>query len=84
MASCLIGHQDAALAIPEAIRANLPKQGQVLTFTRSLQVNIDAGLRIQIQAERPVQKAGFLNIGLALSGLLGFTILGSAAGRFRN
>ena len=84
LATCLIGHQDAALAIPEAIRANLPKQGQVLTFTRSLQVNTGKGLRIQLQAERPRTREPFLNAALAFGGFLGFTILGSAAGRFRN
>jgi len=81
LATCLIGHQDAALAIPEAIRANLPKQGQVLTFTRSLQVNTGTGLRIQIQAKRPADRAGFMNVGLALLGFLGLTVLSGVAGR---
>ena len=81
LASCLIGHQDAALAIPEAIRANLPKAGRVLTFTRSLQVNTGTGLRIQIEAERPVQKAGLLHVGLAVGAFLGLGILGGVASR---
>jgi hypothetical protein len=70
LASCLIGHQDAALANPEAIRANLPKQGQVLTFTRSLLVDTDTDLRIQFSAQRPEEKRGFLNLGFLLVGFI--------------
>ena len=81
LASCLIGHQDAALAIPEAIRANLPKEGQILTFKRSLQVNTDMGLRLQIAAERPTEKAGLMHISLAVCLFLGLGVLGAVASR---
>ena len=81
LASCLIGHQDAALAIPEAIRANLPKEGQILTFKRSLQVNTDMGLRLQIAAERPTEKAGLMHISLAVFVFIGLGVLGAVASR---
>ena len=81
LASCLIGHQDAALAIPEAIRANLPKEGQILTFKRSLQVNTDMGLRLKIAAVRPTEKAGLMHISLAVCLFLGLGLLGAVASR---
>ena len=79
LASCLIGHQDAA-RIPEAIRANLPKEGQILTFKRSLQVNTDMGLRLQIAAERPTEKAGLMHISFVCL-FLGLGVLGAVASR---
>ncbi len=68
LASCLIGHQDAALATPEAIRANLPRQGKVLNFTRSLKVDTDTGLQIQFKAERPGRKKDYQAFGILAAG----------------
>ena len=81
LATCLIGHQDAAMANPEAIRANLPKQGQVLKFTRSLLVNTDTDLRIHFKAERPIEKFSFLNVGALLSGFIIFLGLSTISHR---
>ena len=46
----LIQQQDAAVASPAALRATLPDQGRVLTFTRPLEVNRWAELRLQLEA----------------------------------
>lgn len=81
LATCLIGHQDAAMANPEAIRANLPKQGQVLKFTRSLLVDTDTDLRIHFKAERPTEKFSFLNVGALLSGFIIFLGLSTISHR---
>ena len=46
----LIRQQDAAVAIPAAIRASVPEQGQSLTFVRSLEVNTSADLSVKLRA----------------------------------
>ena len=54
LAERLIRQQDAAMAKPETIRAALPKQGQLLTFTGSLQVEPWKDLQIQLATkEKP-------------------------------
>jgi hypothetical protein len=50
LAERLIQQQDAAIANPAAIRASIPEQGRLLTFTRALEVNRWADLRIDLAA----------------------------------
>ncbi len=50
LAERLIQQQDAAVANPAAIRAAIPEQGRRLTFTRPLEVNTWAELRIGLEA----------------------------------
>ena len=50
LAERLIQQQDAAVAQPIAIRASIPEQGRLLTFTRLVQVNTWADLNIQLRA----------------------------------
>jgi hypothetical protein len=49
LAQNVVEQQDAAQAIPEAIRASVPKQGTQYTFTRSLQVDTWADLSMELQ-----------------------------------
>ena len=49
LAENLVEQQDAAQAVPEAIRASVPKQGNIYTFTRSIQVDKWADLSVQLQ-----------------------------------
>jgi hypothetical protein len=67
----LIQQQEAVAARPAAIRATVPEQGRLLTFTRSLQVDSWTDLRIGLRAT-PARGAG-LGIPVALlAGLLAF------------
>ncbi|MCP5519678.1 MAG: hypothetical protein H7A45_20765 [Verrucomicrobiales bacterium] len=50
LAERIVEQQDAAVANPTAIRATIPEQGRVLTFTRSLQVDKMSDLSIAIEA----------------------------------
>lgn len=50
LAERLIQQQDAALASPAAIRAALPEQGRKFVFTRPLEVNPWAELRLNLEA----------------------------------
>jgi hypothetical protein len=50
LAERLIQQQEAAVASPAAIRATIPEQGRVLTFTRPLEVNTWAELKIRLEA----------------------------------
>jgi hypothetical protein len=66
----LIQQQDAAVANPAAIRASVPEQGRLLTFTRPLQVERWADLSVELEAEAargasPVGKL-FLLLGVLI------------------
>jgi hypothetical protein len=50
VADRLIQQQDAATSSPAALRANVPEQGRVLTFQRSVVVDKWADLRINLRA----------------------------------
>ena len=50
VAERLIQQQDAAASTPAALRANIPEQGRVLTFQRSVVVDKWADLRINLRA----------------------------------
>jgi hypothetical protein len=64
LAERLVQQQDAAVASPAAIRASLPQQGRVLTFTRPLQVDKWADLKIQLQASPARAVPGLLKLGI--------------------
>ncbi|MGB0578858.1 MAG: hypothetical protein ACPGVU_04060 [Limisphaerales bacterium] len=49
LAENLVEQQDAAQAVPEAIRASVPEQGNIYTFTRSIQVDKWADLSVQLK-----------------------------------
>jgi len=56
LAERLIQQQDAAISNPAALRANIPEQGRVLTFKRSVVVDAAADLSIRLRAS-PVRTA---------------------------
>jgi hypothetical protein len=51
LAGRLIQQQDAAAPNPAVIRANVPEQGRVLTFKRSVVVDTETDLGIRLQAQ---------------------------------
>jgi hypothetical protein len=82
LADRLIKQQDAAIANPAVIRANIPQQGRLLTFKRAVVVDTWADLGINLVAH----SANAVSWG-ARSLVLGFTasllvILGLFASRF--
>jgi hypothetical protein len=50
LAQRLVQQQDAAVSSPAVIRANIPEQGRLLTFKRSVDVDREADLKIGMQA----------------------------------
>ena len=78
LAGQLIQQQQAAAANPAVIRANIPEQGRLLTFKRSVVVDTWADLRIKLDA-RVVNvvswSARLLVLALTALGLAGFVLL---------
>ncbi len=64
----LIQQQEAVAANPAAIRASVPEQGRLLTFTRSLQMDAFTDLHIGIRATPVAAASGWGRIGV-LAGL---------------
>ena len=50
LAERLIQQQDAAVSSPTAIRANIPEQGRLLTFSRAVAVDTWADLQVDLKA----------------------------------
>jgi hypothetical protein len=69
LAERLIQQQEAAVASPAAIRATIPEQGRVLTFTRPLEVNTWAELKIGLEASAVSGSASWLAKAALLLGL---------------
>jgi hypothetical protein len=74
LAERMIQQQDAAVANPAAIRARIPEQGRMLTFTRALLVDPWAELKIGIEA-RAVKEASAGMRALTLAGLFAVVAL---------
>jgi hypothetical protein len=51
LAEKLVQQQDAAVTAAAAIRANIPQQGRVLTFQRSVAVDREADLRVALKVD---------------------------------
>jgi len=78
LADRLIQQQDAAVASPAVIRANIPEQGRLLTFKRAVVVDTWADLNIALHARTAQGVAwGFRAAVLALVALVlaGFALL---------
>lgn len=81
LAERIVQQQDAALANPAAIRASIPQQGQLLTFTRSLQVDTWSDLKIGITASAARTTSLWLRIGILAAVLIVLGVLSSIAVR---
>jgi len=66
LAERLIQQQDAAVSSPAALRASIPEQGRVLTFTRAVLVDPWADLKIELKASA-VTTASWVVKGLTLA-----------------
>ena len=76
LAGRLIQQQDAAVANPAVIRANIPEQGRLLTFKRAVVVDAWADLGINIQTRTVSAASWGLRLGVLLITALGLASLG--------
>ncbi len=78
LAARLIQQQDAAVANPAVIRANIPEQGRLLTFRRAVVVDKWADLDIKLQTRPANSVSGgqrLLWLGVTALVLAGFSLL---------
>ena len=82
LAERLVQQQDAAVSSPAVIRANIPEQGRLLTFKRSVDVDREADLNIGLVAT--IAKTGswslrLLWLTLTASVLAAFSLIARSA-----
>jgi hypothetical protein len=83
LAERLIEQQDAAASSPTVIRASVPQQGRLLTFSRSVAVDPWSDLRIRLEAKAAVAASWFTRIAILAAAALVFGFAGRYAKRFR-
>jgi hypothetical protein len=66
LAERLVQQQDAAVSSPAVIRANIPEQGRLLTFKRSVDVNEEADLNIRLEATAAKAASGSVRFFILL------------------
>lgn len=83
LAEKLVQQQDAAVASPTAIRANIPEQGRLLTFQRAVAVDTWADLHLDLKTRAARPASLNLRVGILGGTALALAILGwwSLAGR---
>jgi hypothetical protein len=80
LAEKLIQQQDAAITTAAAIRANIPQQGRLLTFQRSVAVDKEADLHIGLEASAAKAASGAVRgliLGLTFAVLILFSFASS-------
>jgi hypothetical protein len=82
LAERIVQQQDAAVANPAVIRANVPEQGRLLTFKRAVMVDTWADLNIGLEAEAVRAASGWMKTGL-VAGLVVLFGIGLAIGQRR-
>ena len=88
LAERLIQQQDAAVSSPAAIRANIPEQGRVLTFKRSVLVDALIGtkeeLKIGIEATAAKAASWGVRVLILTATFITLAAFGWAARSFRH
>ena len=84
LAERLIQQQDAAVSSPAAIRANIPEQGRLLTFTRAVVVDKNADLRIDLKTAATRAASWGARVLILAATFVVFAALAWAARSFRN
>jgi hypothetical protein len=82
LAGRLIQQQDAAVANPAVIRANVPQQGRVLTFKRAVVVDTRADLGINLKMHTTSAISWGNRLLLLVLTALALAVLGTLASRF--
>jgi len=83
LADRLIQQQDAAVSAANPVRADIPEQGRVLTFKRSVVVNPQTDLKLALRfsgSRRSSSGARVLILGCVAAVLLAFGLAGRRAG----
>ncbi len=84
LAERLIQQQDAAVSSPAAIRANIPEQGRMLTFTRAVVVDPWADLHIGLDAVAVRAASWTVRILILCGTFIILSLFAFAARSFRN
>jgi hypothetical protein len=84
LAERLIQQQDAAVSSPAAIRANIPEQGRMLTFTRAVVVDPWADLHIGLDAVAVRAASSTVRILILCGTFIILALFAFAARSFRN
>jgi len=84
LAERLIQQQDAAVSSPAAIRANIPEQGRMLTFTRAVVVDPWADLHIGLDAVAVRAASWVVRILILCGTFVILALFAFAARSFRN
>ncbi|HEY3900482.1 MAG TPA: hypothetical protein VGM54_17875 [Chthoniobacter sp.] len=79
LAERLIQQQDAAVSSPTAIRANIPEQGRMLTFSRAVAVDTWADLRVELKATASASASWVIRLLILVGTALILALFGGAA-----
>ncbi len=83
LAERLIQQQDAAISNPAAIQATIPEQGRLLTFSRTVAVDLNADLHIDLETKAVTSASGFKRLLILAATALVLGLFASSAGVFR-
>jgi hypothetical protein len=84
LAQRLVQQQDAAVSSPAAIRANIPEQGQVLTFKRAVVVSPRAHLEVHLSAAALKAASGGVRLLMVAGTFVALLLLAWAGKSFRD
>ncbi len=82
LAERLIQQQDAAVSSASALRANIPEQGRMLTFKRSVVVDKEADLRLGLKATSTETASWQMRAGILIATLVFLSVLSWLARSF--
>jgi hypothetical protein len=83
LAERIIQQQDAATSSPAAIQANVPEQGRLLTFSRTVAVDSWADLQVELKARAASTASWFTRLLILLGTLLVLVVFVLAARGFQ-
>jgi hypothetical protein len=83
LAERLIQQQDAAISNPATIQATIPEQGRLLTFSRTVAVDLNADLHIDLETKAVASAGGFTRLLILAGTALVLGVFARFAGVFR-
>jgi hypothetical protein len=83
LAERLIQQQDAAISNPAAIQATISEQGRLLTFSRTVAVDLNADLHIDLETKAVASAGGFTRLLILAGTALVLGVFARFAGVFR-
>jgi hypothetical protein len=82
LAERIVQQQDAATTSPVAIQANVPEEGRLLTFSRTVAVDPWADLQVELKAKATATASWLARLSILLGTLLVFALFVRAARGF--